>query len=341
VAGEAVGLLWLMRAVPLQLSLRFDRDLALPMLRFGAGMTVSRFCGEIAANADYLVVGTVLGPTALGYYGVAYRLPELLILNVFWVASTVLFPFFARAVAHDPRDVRRALLKTVRLCALFGLGVGTLLALTARDAITVLFGDDWAPAVTPMVLISLALGLHGVVYPIGDLLKAMGRIGLFTVIEIALAGLALLLFLLAARIGINAVAGAHLVLAAVSVAVFLAAAAITTSVRVRELARALAPALVLAAGIVAAGLPLRLLLSSSAAAGIAIATAGAAGGVVALRLCAPSSLRDAAGVVHLVRRGAGGACPAASRSRCARSAPRRSDAAPRLPNGSRPGPSPR
>jgi PST family polysaccharide transporter len=302
VAGEAVGLVWLIRAVPVRLSLHFDRRVAVPMLRFGAGMTASRFCGEIAANADYLVVGMIIGPTALGYYGVAYRLPELLILNVFWVASSVMFPFFARAVRHEADDLRRGLLKTMRLCGLFGLGVGTGLALIAPDAIAVLFGSEWNEAVRPMVFISLACGLQGVVYPVGDLLKAKGRIGLFAVAELVFATIALVLFVAAAQIGIDAVAGAHLVTSGVCVAVFLGIAAHVAAVGVRELASAIAPGVVLTAGIVIAALPLRILLPTGAASGLAIIAAGVIGGFAALRAAAPSSLRDAAEVVHLVRR---------------------------------------
>jgi PST family polysaccharide transporter len=54
----------------------------------------------VSANVDYLFVGRVLGPAALGLYSIAFRLPDLLVMNLSLVAGRVLFPAFA-AVARE------------------------------------------------------------------------------------------------------------------------------------------------------------------------------------------------------------------------------------------------
>ena len=39
------------------------------------------------------MVGAKIGATALGFYFLAFRLPELVVLGMFQVANEVLFPF--------------------------------------------------------------------------------------------------------------------------------------------------------------------------------------------------------------------------------------------------------
>ena len=49
----------------------------------------------VDSNVDHLLIGKVLGETELGLYTLAFRLPELVILNIAIVAGLVLFPAFA------------------------------------------------------------------------------------------------------------------------------------------------------------------------------------------------------------------------------------------------------
>ena len=118
------------------------------LLGFGGKVTVIRLLGSLRSSFDYIVVGTALGATALGYYGMAYKLPELVIENVLWIFSAIALPAYSRARAGGQSSLLAAMLKATRLLALYGLAAGTALAVVARDAIPVLFSEQWTPAVS-------------------------------------------------------------------------------------------------------------------------------------------------------------------------------------------------
>ena len=65
---------------------------------------------------------------------------------------------YSRAYANGREALITTMLKATRLLALYGLAAATTLAVIARDAVPVLFSEQWDAAVTPMMLISLSLG---------------------------------------------------------------------------------------------------------------------------------------------------------------------------------------
>ena len=104
--------------------LRIDPKAAKSMLRFGLGVVALDILNELALNADYLVVANRLGATALGFYTLAYRLPELLVNNAFWVFSRVAFPVYSKGRTAGRDAMRDTMLRALRLASLFGFAVG-------------------------------------------------------------------------------------------------------------------------------------------------------------------------------------------------------------------------
>ncbi|MDQ1650431.1 MAG: hypothetical protein QOG60_2488 [Frankiaceae bacterium] len=276
--------------------LMFDRMAAGPLLRFGAPVVALNLLSELGTNSDYLVVGHVLGATALGIYTIAYRLPELLLSNVYWIFSSVAFPVFSQARSDSWGLFRDSMLRALRLITLFGFPVSVGLALVSRDAVTVLFSDKWAPAGGPMALISLAIGLAAVGYGSGDIYKAAGRPGMLLVINTVGAVVLLPCFVLAAPHGLVAVAAVHLSYNAVYGMVRLAFANRLVGTTMADVLVALRPALSLSAGIVLVALPVRLLMAPGALALGAITVAGLAGAGLGLLLGGRSALDDLRGL---------------------------------------------
>ena len=56
-------------------------------------------------NMDYLVIGRRMGAEQLGYYVMAFRLPELSVMGVCIVAGQVFFPVFSRLQDDLPGSV--------------------------------------------------------------------------------------------------------------------------------------------------------------------------------------------------------------------------------------------
>ena len=93
------------------------------LLTFGGAVTALQLISAVIDQGDYLIVGKVLGDTALGLYTIGFRLPELFIINFAFVAGMVLFPAFA---ATDRAALASAYLASVRyvlmVCAPLAVG---------------------------------------------------------------------------------------------------------------------------------------------------------------------------------------------------------------------------
>lgn len=300
-AGEATSSMLAWRLTRFRPALTLDRDALRPLLGFGLTMLATRLISELSSNSDYLIVGRRLGPAELGYYSVAWRLPELLIESVLWVFSSVAFPVYAKARTHGPRAFRNAMLRSLRLVALFSFPVGVGLAIIARDAVLVLFSSRWLPSAPVMAMIALTLAIVSVGYASGDLFPALGRPGLLLKLDASLAVPIVTAIWFAAPHGIVVVAAVHLAAVLVYTPVRLTIANRVVGVGMRASLAALWPGLCLSLGVTAGALPLRQLLTPGPVALAAAVTGGVIGALVALLVGAPRAVDDVRALLGALR----------------------------------------
>jgi lipopolysaccharide exporter len=284
-AGEAAwaAVLWaLVDYRPVRGFHRVARDDLREVLRYGAPAAGNALVLSLVFNIDYLIVGRRLGARALGFYTLAFRIPQMLIVQVFYILSTVTFPLFAR-VRESAERLRGGYLLAVKLQSVYGVLAGMLLAVAAPDLVPLVFGAEWTPSVVPLRALALyamfrSLGIGAV-----DLFKAVGRPALaFRLSLLRLAVVAPLLWFLAGR-GIDEVAwgqaGAALALALLMQGV----AARTLGLPAAAPARAVAPAVVAGtAGAAAAGAVLTVLPDDHLIRLLGSTAAGLAGALAAL-----------------------------------------------------------
>lgn len=292
-AAEAVGSVVLLVLRPIRPTLRARRDDLRALLGYGSAVLGLRVSDEVWRNSDYVVVGRVLGPSATGQYRIGFQLPELVIDQLLWTFASVAFPAFAQARDVGAETLRATMLRALRLVALFGATTGVGLALVAADAVPLLYGDEWLPAVPVTVAVSLAMGLSAVGYASGPVFNATGRPGLLLRFNAPLAALMVGAFILTAPFGITAVAVCHLVMS-VSYGVFrLGVANRLLSVGWATTVRALRPAMAAVAGILAAAGPARIAMAPGALRLVVVVAAGVAGAATGARLGDPTIAREA------------------------------------------------
>jgi len=282
--GQAISTITAYAVVRYRPRIRFDWTLGRKMVSFGVNSVAIDLLTELALNGDYLVIGSMIGSTALGIYSIAYRLPELLINNLFWLFSGVAFPIYSRSRLAGMEFLRRAMLKALKFTSIYGFAAGIGLALVSRDAILVLFGSQWRGAITPMVIVSLAAALASTTYASGPLFPALGKPGTLVLVNIPLTIGRMAGFIVAAPYGLVWVASVHLISNVVMVVIRFAIANRVVGTTARQTFRALLPALAVAAGVTALALPLRLLMHSGPAAFASIIVAGIVGSLGALLL---------------------------------------------------------
>jgi len=155
---------------------RLDLDLATSreLLVYSSQIVLTEFMGVIASNIDYLIVGKRLGSENLGYYTMAFRVPELLIINTCYIVSKALFPAYSK-VQNDLKTLQKGFLLTLRYVALYTVPVGVGIIILSPELVKVVFGNRWIPAIPVMQAIALYAVIYSLSFNSGDIYKATGR----------------------------------------------------------------------------------------------------------------------------------------------------------------------
>ncbi len=158
-------------------------EAARSLLSFGLPMVGVDIVAMIVLNVDYLLVGRYLGPAPLGVYTLAFRIPELVVLEFCGIVAGVVFPVFSK-IRDDPDALRRGYLQTARYVALITVPLGLGIALLSWPFLLVVFGQKWIEAAPVMTAISIYALLLSLGFNAGDVYKAQGRPGVLTQISL-------------------------------------------------------------------------------------------------------------------------------------------------------------
>jgi PST family polysaccharide transporter len=125
-------------------------------------------------QADPLMVGLLLGELQLGYYTVAAKIPEMIILNIGIVMTRVIFPTYVK-IKDDRELLVKSLMVTLKYTAFVVVAIGLGLAAVAPELMRLVYGAKWEPAIPLMQVLPL-LGMTSMLaWNAGDVFKAIGR----------------------------------------------------------------------------------------------------------------------------------------------------------------------
>jgi len=154
--------------------LGFDREVAVRLLRFGAPLALGLGIEAVLMNADYVIVGAVLGPVALGFYLLAFNVSS-------WVPSVigtalryVTVPSFSRLAEQRPESLSLGVQRSVPLLVAFVLPVAVVTATLAPAIVAFLYGEKWAPAAEVLALLAVLMVVRMLVSLAFDILTSAG-----------------------------------------------------------------------------------------------------------------------------------------------------------------------
>ncbi|MNF38183.1 MULTISPECIES: oligosaccharide flippase family protein [unclassified Pseudomonas] len=151
----AVGWYWLKRDHPLRL--QWDRAGQNELLRYSARSHPDLLFQQVILRSDYLLIGALLGSTALGEYAMATAAGELL----FIVPEAVTTPLMKRLLQQE-QGIERLTPLALRLTATVMIAACVSMALVGEWLIVTLFGEAYQPAYP--ALLALLPGLLGLCY---------------------------------------------------------------------------------------------------------------------------------------------------------------------------------
>jgi lipopolysaccharide exporter len=240
----------------------FEPAMARRLLRFGLPVTLLGVFGAFIQNQDYFVIGRRLNATSLGYYTVAFRIPELLVLGFCFILSGVLFPAYAK-VSTDAVTLRSGFLTTLRLAAVVNVAVAAWLCMLSPEIVTTLFGSKWTPSIPVAQVLAVYAAVYAIGFNVGDVYKATGRPGILNIISVVKIALTFPALWWAASRGIVSVALVMACAAAMFTCVELVVASRLLSAPLRQVFTQLLPAAGSAAVLVLATQVARLCITNA------------------------------------------------------------------------------
>ncbi len=169
-----ITLICLMILVPPRFTLRLRWHALRKLFRWSLPVTGGVILWRFFDNVDYVIVGRVLGPVALGYYTLAFRFATLVHQKLSTVVNRVSFASLT-AMKDNRKELAEHWFQITRSVSLLAFPLLLGFAIAARELITLLVGEKWLEAVDPLRLLCI-MGLMRCILPLTNIVaNAMGR----------------------------------------------------------------------------------------------------------------------------------------------------------------------
>ncbi len=134
------------------------------LLSFAFSTNISSSVSLVAKDSEVLWVSSFLGTTAAGYYKVAIAISNLLQLPISPLPKAT-YPELTREIARKQwKNVRYILKQGSRLAMLYSVPVTAGLMVFGKWVITLLYGEQYTPAYTPLLLLLVGFTLTNIFY---------------------------------------------------------------------------------------------------------------------------------------------------------------------------------
>jgi O-antigen/teichoic acid export membrane protein len=143
-------------------------------VRFGLQVASSSILHQVYKNADYFLVGKLLGIEALGLYRVAFDVAMQPTDAIIAVVNRVSFAVYSR-LKSDPAALLESFLRSTRSFMLMGIPAAAFIVVTAGDVLQLLGGGRWAAAVPGLRILAAASLLRAAVMIFPQVYVAVGK----------------------------------------------------------------------------------------------------------------------------------------------------------------------
>jgi len=165
-------LLWC--AEPYVPSVGPSRKALVELRGFAGGAMGGQILHAISCNADYLLVGRMLGTSALGFYGMAWDLLRFVPDRLYKVAGRVTVPAFCR-MQHEPEQLRSAYLSFLGYMGRLIVPPLACIAVAAPELLRQIYGPQWIAAAIPLRILSVGIITIGLRAGMGAVYYALAR----------------------------------------------------------------------------------------------------------------------------------------------------------------------
>lgn len=163
---------------PWQPGIAFAKDSLKGLLKYGLPYQLNSFLAILKDDATTIVLGIILGPSAVGLLGWAQKWGLAALRFVMDPVIRVTFPAFAR-MQHNKDDLSRAVSRSIFMICLFVFPILIGLVLVAPLIVQLIPKyEKWQPALLALSLISINAAWAAITTPLTNMLNAIGKVGI-------------------------------------------------------------------------------------------------------------------------------------------------------------------
>jgi O-antigen/teichoic acid export membrane protein len=151
-----------------------DRAVGRRLIRFGIPLAAGLGVESVLLNADYVIVGHVLGTAAIGFYLLAFNVSSWVHGFVGTAVRYVSIAGFSRLAEDKPETLSLGVQRSLPLLFAAVLPVAVLMAVLPSQIIVVLYGGQWAasgPVLRFLAVLMIGRLLTGIAF---DILTSLG-----------------------------------------------------------------------------------------------------------------------------------------------------------------------
>lgn len=181
---------------------RFDKGEFKELFGFGRWVLGSSILIFLIMQGDDIVVGKMLGVTALGFYQMAFLISNLPATEITHVISQVTFPAYSKLQDDIPK-LREAYLKVLQITAFLSFPIAGLIFALAPDFTKIFLGEKWIPMVLAMQVLVIFGLIRALAATTGSFFQGSGNPHILTKLAVLQLGiLAGIIYPLTVRWGI-------------------------------------------------------------------------------------------------------------------------------------------
>lgn len=143
-------------------------------IKFGLFRVLAMSANQFNTRVDQLLIGMMLGPIALGYYNIAFRIIYRPMLNVSIILTQVAFPLFSK-IQDENQRLRQNFLKYINIILSLNTPVLAGLAALSHILIPVFLGEKWAPSIPIVQALAFYVFIRSIFNASGSLMMAKGK----------------------------------------------------------------------------------------------------------------------------------------------------------------------
>jgi O-antigen/teichoic acid export membrane protein len=187
---------------PYRSRLHFDKDKFHDLFTFGKWVLVSSILIFLITKGDDILVGKMLGITALGLYQMAYLISNLPATEITHVISQVTYPAYS-TLQHSIDKLRTAYLRVLQLNIYITAPLSGTIFVLAPEFVRIFLGNKWMPMVPAVQVLVLAGFVRSIAATTGPIFHGIGKPNIDTKWQVVrLLTLVLLIYPLTLRLGI-------------------------------------------------------------------------------------------------------------------------------------------